>query len=130
MFIIVLGNTEWPGPGEGGGIIVKAGLRMGDFGTPFILTVSYLGLVTAVIFATSSLTNMLLAGCFLSPYLVSVVIYQHYMEPLLTVGLFWFADPQTAKTVFNKKVLVANFIFTALMLAIGIYYYHFTPAVG
>ena len=123
VFIMTLGATEWVLPGGGGGIIVKAGLRMGVLGTPFILTVSYLGLVATIMFAMRSATNALLAGVSLAPYLVSLVTYQHYMEPLLTVALFLFADTQTARTVFNKRVLIVNFLFTALILAIGIVYY-------
>jgi hypothetical protein len=105
------------------GIIVKAGLRMGALGSPFILTVSYLGLVATIVFAMRSATNALLAGVLLAPYLVSLVAYQHYLEPLLTVVLFLFADTRTARTVFSKRVLVVNFIFTASVLAIGIIYY-------
>jgi hypothetical protein len=123
VFIMALGATEWPGAGWGGGIIVKAGLRMGALGTPFILSVSYFGLVAAIVFAMGSATNALLAGAFLAPYLVSVIIYQHYLEPSLTVALFLFADTQTARTVFNKRVLTCNFLFTALILAAGIVYY-------
>lgn len=123
VFIVALGTTEWPGWGGGGGIVVKGGLMMGPIGTPFILTVSYFGLVAATMFAMRSATNALLTGTFLPPYFVSVVIYQHYMEPLLTVALFLFADTQTAVTVFNKRVLTFNFVFTAVILVIGIVYY-------
>ena len=125
VFIITQRATEWPGPGAGGGIIVKAGLRMGALGTPFILTVSYFGLVAAILFSVRSATNALLAGAFLVPYFVSVVIYQHYLEPTLIVALFLFADTRTARTVFTKRVLTCNFGFTALILAIGIVYYDY-----
>ena len=39
------------------------------------------------------------------------------------MALFLFADTQTARTVFNKRVLMCNFVFTAVILAIGIVYY-------
>jgi hypothetical protein len=123
VFIVALGGTEWLGGAGGGGIIVKAGLRMGALGTPFILTVSYFGLVAAIVFSMRSATNAVLAGTFLAPHLVHSAIYQHYLEPSLTVALFLFADTQTARTVFNKRVLTCNFIFTALILAAGIAYY-------
>lgn len=45
LFILALRAAEWPSGGEG--IVLKAGLRMGALGSPFILTVSYLGLVIA-----------------------------------------------------------------------------------
>jgi len=98
---------------------------MGALGTPFILTVSYFGLVAAILFSVRSATNALLAGAFLVPYFVSVVIYQHYLEPTLIVALFLFADTRTARTVFTKRVLTCNFGFTALILAIGIVYYDY-----
>jgi len=126
VFIVALRATEWPGPGEGGGIIVKAGLRMGALGTPFILAVSYFGLVAAIVFSVHSATNALLASAFLAPILISVVIYQHYLEPSLIVALFLFADTPTAKIVFNKRVLTCNFVFSVLILVTGIVYYHFS----
>ena len=127
VFIMAQGATEWTGPGGGGGIIVKAGLNMGAIGTPFILTVSYFGLLAAIVFSMHSATNALLAGAFLVPYFISVVVYQHYLEPSLAVAVFLFADTQTAKTVFNRRVLMCNFVFSALILAIGIVYYDFYP---
>jgi hypothetical protein len=123
FFIIALRATEWPRPGAGGGIVIKAGLRMGALGPPFILTVSYFGLVAAIIFSVRSATNALLAATFLAPYLISVVIYQHYLEPSLTVALFLFADTQTARTVFNQRALMYNFAFSIFILSIGIFYY-------
>jgi hypothetical protein len=127
LFILIITqlDTQWPEGGSGGGIIVKAGLRMGSLGTPFILTVSYFGLIATIVFAMRSLTNTLLAGAFMMPYLVSIVIYQHYLEPTLTVACFLFADTKTAQTMFNKHVLVCNFAFTAAILVTGILYYDF-----
>jgi hypothetical protein len=121
IFIMALRGTEWPE--LGGGIIVKAGLRMGAFGTPFILTVSYFGLVAAILLAMHSSTNALLVGSFLVPFFVVRESYQHYLEPSLAVALFLFADTKTAKTLFNKRVLTYNFLFSALILAIAILYY-------
>jgi hypothetical protein len=121
VFIMALSSTEWPD--AGGGIIVKAGLRMGALGTPFILTVSYFGLVAAIIFSMRSATNALLLGAFLVPFFMATPTFQHYLEPSLLVALFLFADTQTARTVFNKRVLICNFVFSALILAIGIIYY-------
>ena len=46
----------------GGGIIVKAGLRMGALGTPFILTVSYFGLVAAILLAMRSSNKCVARG--------------------------------------------------------------------
>ena len=68
VFIMALRSIEWPE--LGGGIIVKAGLRMGALGTPFILTVSYFGLVAAILLAMRSSTNALLVGSFLVPFFV------------------------------------------------------------
>jgi hypothetical protein len=121
VFIIALRGTEWPE--LGGGIIVKAGLRMGAFGTPFILTVSYFGLVAAILLSMRSPTNALLVGSFLVPFFVVRESYQHYLEPSLAVTLFLFADTQTARTLFNKRVLTYNFLFSALILTIAIVYY-------
>ena len=130
VFIVALKATEWPE--GGGGIIVKAGLRMGALGTPFILTVSYFGLVAAIVFSMGSATNALLAGTFLLPFFVATPTAQRYLEPSLTVALFLFADSQTARTVFNKRVLTCNFVFTALTLVTGIVYYdllHHSPEI-
>jgi hypothetical protein len=135
VFIIVimaLGPPEWlekgfgegpGGGGGGGGIIVKAGLRMGALGNPFILTVSYFGLVAAILFATRSATNAVLVTMYLAPLFVAAPTYQRYLEPSLVVALFLFADTPTARIVFNKRVLMCNFLFTVLILAIGIVYY-------
>jgi len=121
VFIVALRATAWPA--LGGGIIEKAGLRMGALGTPFILTVSYFGLVAVVLFSIRSATNALLVGAFLVPFFTSLFSYQHYLEPALAVALFLFADTQTARTVFSKRVLTCNFVFSALILAIAIVYY-------
>jgi len=121
VFIIALGGTEWPK--LGGGIIVKAGLRMGALGTPFILTVSYFGLVAAIVFSMRSATNALLVSTFLVPLFTVRETYQKYLEPTLAVALFLFADTETARTAFNKRVLMYNFLFSALILTIGIVYY-------
>jgi hypothetical protein len=121
IFIMAQGATEWPE--LGGGIIVKAGLKMGALGTPFILTVSYFGLVVAILFSMQSATNALLAGTYFAPFVIAAPTYQHYLEPSLVVALFLFADTKTARTVFNKRVLICNFAFSVLLLAIGIVYY-------
>ena len=121
VFIMALRATEWPE--AGGGIIVKIGLSMEALGTPFILTVSYFGLVAAIVFSLHSATNALLLGAFLVPFLLATPTFQHYLEPSLVVALFLFADTQTARTVFNKRVLMCNFVFSALILTIGIVYY-------
>jgi hypothetical protein len=121
VFITALRGTEWPE--LGGGIIVKAGLRMGAFGTPFVLTVSYFGFVSAILLSVRSLTNALLVGSFVVPFFVVRESYQHYLEPSLVVTLFLFADTRTAKTLFNKRVLTYNFLFSALLLTIAILYY-------
>lgn len=123
LFILALRATEWPR--GGGGIVVKAGLRMGALGSPFILTASYLGLAAAILFSIRSATNAVLAGTFFAPLLVVSPIDQKYIEPALIVALFLFADTQTAKTVFNKRVLMYNFVFSALLLGIAIAYYRF-----
>jgi hypothetical protein len=65
----------------------------------------------------------LLAAAFLVPLFTVRETYQKYLEPSLAVALFLFADTQTARTVFNKRVLMCNFVFSVLMLAIGIVYY-------
>jgi hypothetical protein len=125
--IMALGPPEWFEKGlggGGGGIIVKAGLRMGALGNPFILTASYIGLVAAILFATRSATNAVLATTYLAPLFVAVPTYQRYLEPSLVVALFLFADTPTARIVFNKRVLMCNFVFAALILLIGIVYYH------
>jgi hypothetical protein len=126
MGIMTQGAPEWLEEGfegGGGGIIVKAGLRMGALGNPFILTVSYFGLVAAILFSTRSGTNAVLAGTYLAPLFLTRPTYQRYLEPSLVVALFLFADTPAARIVFNKRVLVYNFVFTALILAIGIVYY-------
>jgi len=131
VFIIVimaLGPPEWLEKGfggGGGGIIVKAGVRMGALGSPFILTVSYLGLVAASLFATRSATNAVLAATYLAPLFVAAPTYQRYLEPSLVVALLLFADTRTARIVFTKRVLMCNFVFAALILPIGIVYYDF-----
>lgn len=122
-FIIALRATEWPQ--VSGGIVIKAGLRMGAIGTPFILTVSYLGLVATVLFSIRSATNAVLAVAFVVPFFTELFSYQHYLEPSLAVAVFLFADTQTAKAVFNKRVLMSYFVFNLLILAIGIVYYDF-----
>ncbi len=127
VFVMALRATEWPA--EGGGIIVKTGLRMGALGTPLILIASYFGLVPAILFSMGSATNALLAGTFLAPLLISPLFMgfstpQRYLEPSLVVALFLFADTQTAKKVFNKRVLICNFAFSTLLLAVAIGYYH------
>src|SRR5262249_4052134 len=121
IFIIALRGTEWPQ--LGGGMIVKAGLRMGAFGTPLILIVSYFGLVAATLLSMRSATNALLVGSFVVPFFTVRESYQHYLEPSLAVTLFLFADTQTAKTLFKKRVLTYNFLFSALILTIAILYY-------
>jgi hypothetical protein len=121
VFIMVLWATEWPK--DGGGIVVKTGVRMGALGIPIILTVSYFGLVAAIVFSMHSATNALLAGAFLVPFFLAFPTYQHYLEPSLAVTIFLFADTQTARTVFNKRVLTFNFLFNGLILATGIGYY-------
>jgi hypothetical protein len=126
MVIMALGPPEWLEKGlggGGGGFIVKAGLRMGPLGNPFVLTASYIGLVAAILFATRSATNAVLATTYLAPLFVAVPTYQRYLEPSLVVALFLFADTPTARIVFNKRVLMCNFVFVALILSIGIVYY-------
>lgn len=128
MVIMALGAPEWLEKGwggGGGGIIVKAGVTMGALGTPFILTASYFGLVTAIVFSTRSATNAVLAATYLVPLFLTAPTYQRYLEPSLVVALFLFADARTAKIVFNKRVLIYNFVFSTLILAIGIIYYDF-----
>jgi hypothetical protein len=128
MGIVAIGPPEWLEKGlggGGGGIVVKAGLEMGALGNPFILTVSYFGLISAILFAASSATNAVLAATYLAPLLVARPTYQRYLEPSLIVALFLFADTQTARIVFNKRVLIYNFAFTTMILAIGIVYYDF-----
>ena len=121
VFITALWPTEWPS--VGGGIIAKTGVRMGALGTPFILTVSYLGLAAAFLFSVRSATNAVLAGAFVVPFFTDRFSYQHYLEPSLAVAVFLFADTQTAKAVFNKRVLICNFAFSLLVLVIAIVYY-------
>jgi hypothetical protein len=121
VFIMALEATEWPA--KGGGIIVKAGLRMGALGTPFILTVSYFGLAAAIVFSMRSTTNALLAFTFLAPLLVVSPTNEKYFEPALIVALFLFADTQTARAIFGKRVLICNFVFSVLILTIAIVYY-------
>jgi hypothetical protein len=128
MVIMALGPPEWLEKGfggPGGGIIVKAGLRMGALGNPFILAASYIGLVAAILFAIRTATNAVLATAYFAPLFVAVPTYQRYLEPSLVVALFLFADTPTAKIVFNKRVLMCNFVFAALILPIGIVYYLF-----
>jgi hypothetical protein len=126
VVIMALGAPEWlerGWGGGGGGIIVKAGVKMGALGNPFILTVSYFGLVAAILFSMRSATNAVLAGTYLVPLFLTRPTYQRYLEPSLVVALFLFADTQTARTVFNKRVLIFNFVFSGLILAIAIVYY-------
>lgn len=123
LFILALRASEWPS--GGGGIVVKAGLRMGALGSPFILSASYLGLATTILFSMRSATNAVLAGTFFAPLLVVTPMDQKYVEPTLIVALFLFADTQTSKTVFNKRVLSLNFAFSACLLTIAIAYYSF-----
>jgi hypothetical protein len=121
IFILALSGTSWPE--AGGGIIVKAGLGMGALGTPFILTVSYFGLLAATIFSMGSATNALLAGAFVLPFFLAFPAYQHYLEPSLAIAMFLFADTRTARALFNKRVLKYNFAFTVIILVIGIAHY-------
>lgn len=121
LFILPLRAAEWPS--GGGGIVLKAGLRMGVLGSPFILTVSYLGLAAAILFSMRSATNAILAVTFFAPLLVVTPMDQKYLEPALIVALFLFADTQTSRIVFNKRVLIFNFAFSALFLIIAIGYY-------
>jgi hypothetical protein len=126
MVIMGLGPPEWLEEGfggGGGGIIVKAGLRIGALGSPFILTASYFGLAAAILFAMRSATNGVLATTYLAPLFVAAPTYQRYLEPSLVVALFLFADTPTARIVFNKRSLMYNFVFAALILPIGIVYY-------
>ena len=124
IFVSALWPAEWP-QHAGGGIIAKTGFRMGAIGTPFILTVSYLGLVAAILFAVRSATNAVLAGAFVVPFFTDRFSFQHYLEPSLAVAVFLFSDTPTAKRVFNKRVLICCFIFSVLILTIGIIYYDF-----
>jgi hypothetical protein len=111
--------------GGGGGIVVKAGVGMGALGTPFILTASYVGLLAAILFAIHSRTSAVLAVSFLVPLFLTAPTYQRYLEPSLVVALFLFADTQTARVLFYKRVLLYNWVFTALILTTGIVYYGF-----
>jgi hypothetical protein len=132
IVVMALGAPEWLEKGwggGGGGIIVKAGVRLGAFGTPFILTVSYFGLIAAIIFSMRSATNAVLAATYLVPLFLTAPTYQRYLEPSLVVALFLFADTRTAATVFNKRVLMYNFVFTGSILAIAIIYYDFLLSV-
>ena len=126
MVITALGPPEWLEKGwggGGGGIVVKAGLKMGALGSPFILTLSYTGLLSATLFAMHSATNAVLAGSYLVPLFLTAPTFQRYLEPSLVVALFLFADTQTARVMFNKRVLIYNWIFTAFILTVGIVYY-------
>jgi hypothetical protein len=126
MVITASGPLEWLEAGwggGGGGIVVKGGLELGALGTPFILTASYVGLLAAVLFAMHSATNAVLAGCYLLPLFLTAPTYQRYLEPSLVIALFLFADTQTARVLFNKRVLIYNWIFTAFILTTGIVYY-------
>jgi hypothetical protein len=130
--IIALGAPEWVNNGwggGGGGIIIKAGVRMGAFGTPFILTTSYFGLVAIILFSMQSTTNAVLAATFLAPLFLTAPTYQRYLEPSLVVALFLFVDTEIAKAIFNKRVLLYNFIFNGIILLMGIIYYDFFLAV-
>jgi hypothetical protein len=64
-----------------------------------------------------------LAATYLTPLFLTAPTYQRYLEPSLVVALFLFADTRVARTIFNKRVLIYNFIFTGIILAIGISYY-------
>ena len=126
MGIMASGPPEWLEKGwggGGGGIVVKAGLEMGALGNPVILTVSYFGLLAAILFAMRSATNAMLAGSYLVPLFLTAPTYQRYLEPSLVVALFLFADTQTARVLFNKRVVIYNWVFTALILTAGIVYY-------
>ena len=127
MAIMALGAPEWLEKGwggGGGGIIVKAGLEMGALGTPFILTVSYFGLVAAILFSMCSATNAVLAATYLVPLFLTRPTYQRYLEPSLVVALLLFADTRTSRTVFNKRVLIYNYVFSLSILLTAIIYYH------
>jgi hypothetical protein len=128
MMITALGPPEWLEKGwggGGGGIVVKTGLEMGVLGTPLILTASYAGLLAAILFTMRSATNAVLAGSYLVPLFLTAPTYQRYLEPSLVVALFLFADTQTARVMFNKRVLMCNWVFTASILIISIVYYDF-----
>jgi hypothetical protein len=127
VFVMALKTTEWPT--QGGGIIVKGGLLMGTLGAPFILIAAYFGIVVTIVFSMHSATNALLAGTLLAPFFISTLFLgrpaaQGYLEPSLVVALFLFADTQTSRRVFNKRVLTCNFAFTTFVLAVAIGYYH------
>jgi hypothetical protein len=127
MGIMALEPPEWLEKGwggGGGGIVVKAGLEMGALATPVILTVSYTGLLAAVLFAMRSATNAVLAFLYLVPLFLTAPTYQRYLEPSLVIALFLFADTQTARVLFNKRVLIYNWVFTGLILMSGIVYYN------
>jgi hypothetical protein len=122
IFILTLWPAEWPQ--GGGGIIGKTGLMMGGaIGTLFILTISYLGLIAAGLFAVHSATNAVLTGAFVLPFLMDRWAYQHYLEPSLVVAVFLFADTQIARKTFNRRVLMCCFVLNVFILAIGIAYY-------
>lgn len=123
-----LGSPEWIEKGwggGGGGIVVKTGVEMGAPGNAFIFTVSYFGLLAAILFAKRSATNAVLAVSYLMPLFLTAPTYQRYLEPSLMVALFLFADTQTTRVLFNKPVLIYNWVFTALILTTGIIYYDF-----
>jgi hypothetical protein len=126
MGIMALGPPEWLEKGwggGGGGIVIKAGLKMGALGDPLILTVSYFGLLAAILFAMRSATNAVLACSYLVPLFLTAPTYQRYLEPSLVVALFLFADTQTARVMFHKRVLIYNWVFTGFILITGIVYY-------
>jgi hypothetical protein len=124
--IMALGPPEWLEKGwggGGGGIVVKAGLKMGALGNPLILAVSYFSLLAAILFAMRSAINAVLAGSYLVPLFLTAPTYQRYLEPSLVVALFLFAGTETARVLFNKRVLMYNWVFTALILTACIVYY-------
>jgi hypothetical protein len=121
IFIVTLRKTEWPT--FGGGIIVKAGVMMGAPGTPFILSMTYLGLLAVIVFSIQSSTNAVLAGAFLGPFLIAYPLYQRYFDPSFIVALLLFADMKMSAAIFQKRVLTCYFIFSSLLLIVGVVYY-------
>ena len=122
VFVMPLRATEWPA--EGGGIIIRPAFGWSAWYAFYF----DFGLVTTILFSMRSTINALLAGTFLTPFFISPFFMgkptaQRYLEPALAVALFLFGDTQTGRKVFNKRVLICNFVFSTLVLAISIGYY-------
>ena len=118
---VSLWGAVWPD--AGGGVLVKASLRLGWLATPAIAAFSLVGLSAALIFALRSRTNAVAAGSFLPPFFIAYPIYERYFDPVVLVGLLLFADLSTARALSGTRPLLAYLLFTATLLGVSLWHF-------